>query len=359
MFKSIAIKNFRGIKDLEILKTGKINVFVGTNDIGKTTVLDALFTTINPNNPALLLKTNIFREMLTIDDNFLRSYFYNFSFENSINISTSGSGVYERSIKIEPVFKNTYSIPAAGVENVRDININEPIQNKAIGLQINFKVANSKEHASSFQQNEKDIIIKGNDEAFSSTTDKAYDEQLGGHYFNSSTYGKKGNIVPLLTDLISDNKKQDLVSLLTQFEKNIVDINIISNDRVILTDKRFKRAVEIGTYGGGLLRAAHIFTNALASKRGIILFDEIENGLHITNQSLVWKAILQINKNKQIFAATHSKEMLKNFYNVAKENNVLEDVRLYRLQNTKEELSVVTYEPDQLEYAMTHDLEVR
>ena len=91
MFNKLKIENFRGIKNLEIKDLNKINIFVGENGIGKTTILDALYVSINPNNALLSFKTNLFRRIddATNNPNFWQTFFYNFSEENRIKLSLS------------------------------------------------------------------------------------------------------------------------------------------------------------------------------------------------------------------------------------------------------------------------------
>lgn len=50
-FKDITIKNFRGVDLLEINGFAKINLFVGANNVGKTSILDALFMLSGLTNP--------------------------------------------------------------------------------------------------------------------------------------------------------------------------------------------------------------------------------------------------------------------------------------------------------------------
>ena len=44
--KEIEIKDFRGINDVRFTLSDKLNVFVGVNGSGKTTVLDAIVTSL-------------------------------------------------------------------------------------------------------------------------------------------------------------------------------------------------------------------------------------------------------------------------------------------------------------------------
>jgi recombinational DNA repair ATPase RecF len=42
-YKQLKIENFRGIKSLEIDDLARVNLFVGRNNCGKTSVLEAIF----------------------------------------------------------------------------------------------------------------------------------------------------------------------------------------------------------------------------------------------------------------------------------------------------------------------------
>lgn len=52
-FKDITIKNFRGFDLLEINGFAKINLFVGANNVGKTSILEALFMLSGLTNPCM------------------------------------------------------------------------------------------------------------------------------------------------------------------------------------------------------------------------------------------------------------------------------------------------------------------
>jgi AAA15 family ATPase/GTPase len=53
MLNRIKIENFKGIKYCEISDLGKVNVFVGRNDSGKSSILDALCLIRSAFNPRL------------------------------------------------------------------------------------------------------------------------------------------------------------------------------------------------------------------------------------------------------------------------------------------------------------------
>ena len=50
-FEQLTIHSLRGLRDLELKGFGRVNLLVGPNDAGKTTVLEALTLCSEPQNP--------------------------------------------------------------------------------------------------------------------------------------------------------------------------------------------------------------------------------------------------------------------------------------------------------------------
>jgi AAA15 family ATPase/GTPase len=72
-------------------------------------------------------------------------------------------------------------------------------------------------------------------------------------------------------------------------------------------------------FGDAMNKLATYTIRLLQASGGILLIDEIENGIHYSNQEKVWQLLfeLAIAHNVQIFATTHSLEMIKAFANIA------------------------------------------
>ena len=62
IFKEVEINNFRGIKHLFLPNLKQVNLLVGKNNCGKSSVLDALFLLSGFSNPLLILRINQFRD---------------------------------------------------------------------------------------------------------------------------------------------------------------------------------------------------------------------------------------------------------------------------------------------------------
>ena len=89
-FKNIDIKNFRGIKHLLIDDFSRVNVFLGQNNSGKSSVLEAIFLLAGMSNPDLPLglnkvRTRIFRNTYLQE---VRYQFYNLNLKNTPEFSS-------------------------------------------------------------------------------------------------------------------------------------------------------------------------------------------------------------------------------------------------------------------------------
>jgi len=75
-YKTIKIENFRGIKSLEINDLARVNLFVGRNNCGKTSVLEAAFLLTGISNPGLMIQIGNWRGVALNDSSDIQNYFY-------------------------------------------------------------------------------------------------------------------------------------------------------------------------------------------------------------------------------------------------------------------------------------------
>jgi predicted ATP-dependent endonuclease of OLD family len=92
---------------------------------------------------------------------------------------------------------------------------------------------------------------------------------------------------------------------------------------------------------------------------GILLVDEIENGLHYTLQPEVWRFILQVatRLNVQVFATTHSSDCVRAFQEASAESD--EEGVLIRLARKGDRIIVGEFDEETLAVAVEGNIEVR
>lgn len=119
--------------------------------------------------------------------------------------------------------------------------------------------------------------------------------------------------------------------------------------------------IPVALMGEGMVRMLSN-ANAMAnSKGGIVLIDEIENGLHYSVLPALWKMIFKTAHmlDIQVFAATHSDECLRAASQVANLQSSPQDLRLFRLDLRNGKTFITNYCADELATAIASDQEVR
>jgi AAA15 family ATPase/GTPase len=98
----------------------------------------------------------------------------------------------------------------------------------------------------------------------------------------------------------------------------------------------------------------------VSASGGVVLIDEVENGLHYSVQQKVWRAIAHAARqaNVQVFATTHSWECLVKAHEAFAEDEVY-DFRWHRLQLVDGRIEVVSHDREMIEAALYSGVEIR
>jgi AAA15 family ATPase/GTPase len=120
------------------------------------------------------------------------------------------------------------------------------------------------------------------------------------------------------------------------------------------------RLIPLPLMGNGMARLANLAIYIANAPNGIVLVDEVENGLHYSVMSSVWKiiALAARQSNTQIFATTHSWECIQAAHEAFASEETY-DFRLHRLGWVNGEIKSVTYDKGSLAASLKHELEVR
>ena len=101
--EQIKIENFRGLDNLEISNFGQINLFVGKNNCGKSSILESVFLSAGMSNPLLPANVNNFRG-LNKSVNDLKYIFHKLKFDKFPVFAIRTDENIERKLEIHPIF---------------------------------------------------------------------------------------------------------------------------------------------------------------------------------------------------------------------------------------------------------------
>ena len=356
MFKKIEIKNFRGIKELKVENLKKFNVFVGDNGSGKTSILDAAYISINPNNPDLSPKTNMFRNIDEISERFWKSLFYNFGSDSNISINSLLTKNEKRKLQIKPMFKFQEK---EYVKSLGKISSDSKIKKDIVGLNISFDVS-EKKYKSKINQQEQKMSDGGVFFRLLPRADERYSELLTGVCLNGSTVQNQNDMSKDLNNVLKMKKKGEVIEFLKNFKRSISDI-YLGGERINIIDDDFDESVLLNTYGDGLVRGLRYYLAAL-NNNNIILIDEVENGLHWSKQMVVFEYLYKISeefKNVQFFMTSHSYDTVKSLYKTAKEFDFMDDVNICRVESADGKSRIEYFNENDLKYFSDNKIELR
>jgi len=118
--------------------------------------------------------------------------------------------------------------------------------------------------------------------------------------------------------------------------------------------------IPLKTMGDGMNRLFGLGLALVCSKDGILLVDEIENGIHWSVLPDVWKFVLKVAKrlNVQVFATTHSNDCLKAFHYSTKKNQSVDGIAA-RIENKDGEFTVEIFDESRLSVIVNEGIEIR
>ena len=157
-------------------------------------------------------------------------------------------------------------------------------------------------------------------------------------------------------------QKQDdiLLKALKIIEPRLLSVtdSVASGFPAIWCDIGLSELVPLFTMGEGMVSIARLVLAIPAAAGGMLLVDEIENGLHHGVLVPVWQVVSETARqnNVQVFATTHSYECIRAAH---RSLGVDDGFRLHRLEVNQGKNRCVTYEADTMEAAIKHEMEVR
>lgn len=280
MIQQLSIENFRGIESVSFKNLGRVNLIVGGNNTGKTSILEAL-TLLTGDQQQLQRLPSLFRE---VDQNDEWHAFWPFIARNGkteeLKIASDPDRVYV-SGKRDP--NNHLSIVRSGNGAKQSATPEKQI--------VSFAEKKTKQFAAPWRLR----IL-----STAQPTPKITSE-----LFNSA--------IP--SDPDNELKLEELLK--ASIEPRLRRMRYLKppgfNHHIVMVDLGNGTMIPFTQMGQAFARALHIYCEIFAHQPDILIIDEIENGLYHEGLDDFWRGLLQIleDRNVQLFVTTHSRECME------------------------------------------------
>jgi AAA15 family ATPase/GTPase len=200
--------------------------------------------------------------------------------------------------------------------------------------------------------------------------DRPYNPRRVTHPKSKSRFLTTNNInydeLALLWDKITLTPKENkVIEALQILEPKVERISFTSsqtsNSGILLKLKDKNEPIPLGSMGDGMRRILAITASLVSVDKGTLLVDEIDTGLYHGALVDMWRLVLEtaFRQEAQVFATTHSWDCVKAFQQALDSFTEPEIGRLIRLEKVDSQIKAVLYSSNELDIAIEQGIEVR
>jgi len=363
---SLEIHNFRAFEHLQIERLGRVNLIVGKNNVGKTCLLEALQLFARRGSPELIWEILGARNeswvsrpsrLTNVEELFplLRYIFY----------GRKDVRKYPEPIQIGPIssLDEMLSVSVGWYtsqvddEGYRKLQLIQPdeidtVDNSVFRFTIQFDKQPSVYYPIIFDPTLPRKVDIKEINCIATMANGLARRKIGALWDSISLTDLEGDVLDALRIIAPSVERLSLIEGPTPLREQdrLPIVKIIGMDEPL----------PLRSLGDGMQRLFGIALALVNARNGLLLVDEIENGLHYSAQLDVWRLInrLASRLNVQVFATTHSWDCIEAFQKATQEDTQSEGV-LIRLESKKGKIIATLFDEQELGIATREQIEVR
>jgi AAA15 family ATPase/GTPase len=337
----VGIDGFRGLRLLDLDGLGRINILVGGNNSGKTSVLEALSILCQPYNPNEWLSMVRRRDFGQLDETRIQSLRWCFTHATRLTdpeqlmeakCEFKCQGEFQlRGICVEysefigepshEELKRSFKYRLRKTQHQPDIFSSDesPFEDKMRGMELLHSIdwPNLSDQISSKDTNYYDLktpVLRVWEKVPDIIKKFRNGPKLESETLTPYSYQINRNQVRSQSKRIFQQDSPSVLELLRDFDPNIngIDLASFSGERAAVYIDHSKLGVApLSIFGDATRRAVLLAATLLSLKDGgVLLIDEVEAGIHVNALARVFEWLVKTARilNVQVFVTTHSLE---------------------------------------------------
>jgi hypothetical protein len=359
LINALTISGFKGFAELELPQLSRITLLGGRNNAGKTSVLEALFTLFDRLNPQMMLRQYGWRnvETLPLDPASVWSpFFTGYDLSRDIWMLAVINGRRERmTLRFNPQYRQQIiaAEPPLPGSHTPVIQTGSPVGTTA-SLDIHYQIEGLPEQLSH-------ITLRGNTLQYTAENVDIFSTHLVA-IIGTRIPESQNELATRFGQLDVVGRQDVVVDFLRIMEPDLKSLTVIAtgNLSMVYGDVGLRRKIPISYMGDGMYRLLTIITYMATMPGGILLIDEVENGIHHSVMAQVWAAIAAASRefDCQVIATSHSYECLQAAVQ-GLEGESEQDFSYIRLDKRANHVTAKRFDYRLLEAALASNLEVR
>ncbi|MDR1896985.1 MAG: AAA family ATPase [Prevotellaceae bacterium] len=284
-FESVSIIQYRKLYGINIKHLSHINIFAGGNNLGKTSILESLY---------LLSQLNDMNALFELER-------YRGKFYNEFQSKWLDKNIADR-IEISGIFNGvTSDICIQKEDTTENIDKTDYLSTIKVEARVNGTDLDSSVHL--YGNREPDL-------RYAKTQILCQGSFTSPYRYNIDLLSRAHN------HAIREKYFDDIVDFIReQMDSSIEKIDLVENNRFMVTSNKLDTAIDITKYGEGMQRVFEIALLMGYNANGILCVDEIDCAIHHSLLVNFSKFLQQLADRfgVQVFLSTHSKECIDAF----------------------------------------------
>jgi len=316
MFQSIEVHDYRGFKHYRLPRLARVNLLVGRNSSGKTSLLEAIRLLATGGDPRVLIDIARHRGEVALVGGepesrrraaypVLSHFFHGHDFREGARFRLTADEArrglvvevasYDVSRRQRELFDEEgrlRSLLAVRVEGGAHPLAQQPLPVTEDG------VLSLREYPHS--------VSAGPDQ-----------DKLAPVQFIAPDSLEPSSMSDMWNRVILEGREREVTQALQILEPGVTDVVFLSGQpslrylrhaSILVALRGSKRRVPLGSLGDGMRRLLALSLGLVQSERGVLLVDEIDTGLHYSVMGDMWRLVVEaaIRSDVQVFATTHS-----------------------------------------------------
>ena len=364
MIETLELRGFRGFESYTLTDLATVNLIVGKNNCGKSSVLEAVELIVSSGHLSVFAEVARrrgelikYRPGYTVDISHL---FFGHICEPGARFILWSDDDYKLSARIlslEEVGEDaeTWEIRRNTVLR-RDLDAEEE-NNPAFGLRIE---SDSEGRSAVFPVAKNGTLLSGYwPSSLRSVSSELPVRWLGLESFATARMRDAWDEV--LAEGREDEIARDMQLLVPEIESiHFLTVGRTSGGGILVGHRGGGRRTPIGSYGDGLRRLLALRLALVGANHGFLLIDEIDAGLHWTVMEDLWRLLVEvaIKSNVQVFATTHSLDCIRGLGSLVRSRpDLTEEVAMHKVHPSLEQ--AVCFPGEQIAIAVEQGIELR
>ena len=379
MIRALQLEGYRGFESFDLCDLKRVNLLVGKNNCGKTSILEAVNFLVSKGNPFVLTGSahrrgeTGFLDVAETSAPYTRDVlpdvshlFFGRSMEPGATFrisSDEGFGLLLVELLSLPDVENELSGRDPNSVQQTSLFEDETDSEPALGLRISGDVPDwfpilpvsengllSLSRSARLRRFWSGNVLSGPPVAFL-TPDSL----------------QPGSMRLMWDKVLAEGREPEVINAMKLLESDLDSIHFLTGDAyrrtsggVLVGFRTSARRIPLGSLGDGMRRLLALSLSLVRTGDGYLLIDEIDTGLHFSVMEELWKLVVKTAResNVQVFATTHSYDCIQGLAALVESNpGLAADVSVQKVENSLNR--AVSLDAEQVRVAVRQDIEIR